>query len=106
MTSSSPDTRSSNPNGCSGRPLPPADLSTRRADREGYGCTECGRAFTIRPHFDVCGVRPGVFTVGDRSELLLIPVIAFKDAFTMKQSAAKTLGVAALGAAFAAVGAG
>jgi hypothetical protein len=29
-----------------------------------------------------------------------------KDAFTMKQSAAKTLGVAALGAAFAAVGAG
>jgi hypothetical protein len=37
---------------------------------------------------------------------LLISVSAFKDAFTMKQSAAKTLGVAALGAAFAAVGAG
>src|SRR3954468_15389732 len=33
-----------------------------------------------------------------------IPV--FKDAFNMKQSAAKTLGVAALGAAFAAAGAG
>jgi hypothetical protein len=58
--------------------------------------------FTIRPHFDVCGGEPAVFTVVDRS----YPVIAFKDAFTMKQSAAKTLGVAALGAAFAAVGAG
>jgi hypothetical protein len=36
----------------------------------------------------------------------VISLSAFKDAFTMKQSAAKTLGVAALGAAFAAVGAG
>lgn len=59
-------------------------------------------AFTIPPHFVVCGGAPPVFTVGDRSS----PVIAFKDAFDMKQSAARTLGVAALGAAFAAAGAG
>jgi hypothetical protein len=43
-----------------------------------------------------------VFTVLDRSS----PVNGSKDAFNMKQSAAKTLGVAALGAAFAAAGAG
>jgi hypothetical protein len=43
-----------------------------------------------------------VFTVLDRSD----PRHRTKDAFIMKQSAAKTLGVAALGAAFAAAGAG
>jgi len=43
-----------------------------------------------------------VFTVENRS----VPRIPFEDAFIMKQSAAKTLGVAALGAAFAAAGAG
>lgn len=37
---------------------------------------------------------------------LTSPSLGSKDAFKMKQSAAKTLGVAALGAAFAAVGAG
>lgn len=42
-----------------------------------------------------------MFTVVGRSK---VPVI--KDALKMKQSAAKTLGVAALGAAFAAAGAG
>jgi hypothetical protein len=35
-----------------------------------------------------------------------LPVVGSKEAFAMKQSAAKTLGVAALGAAFAAAGAG
>ena len=63
---------------------------------------KCGRVFTIRPHFDVCGRWVGMFTVVDRSHFR----IPFKDAFTMKQSAVKTLGVAALGAAFAAAGAG
>jgi hypothetical protein len=43
-----------------------------------------------------------VFTVLDRS----YPRHRTKDALIMKQSAAKTLGVAALGAAFAATGAG
>jgi hypothetical protein len=38
--------------------------------------------------------------------VISVSAFKFKDAFTMKQSAAKTLGVAALGAAFAAVGAG
>jgi len=41
-----------------------------------------------------------------RSWTAHIPVNGLKDAFHMKQSAAKTLGVAALGAAFAATGAG
>jgi hypothetical protein len=57
--------------------------------------------FTIRPHFDVCGRWRRVFTVVDRS----IPV-SIRGRIFMKQSAAKTLGVAALGAAFAAAGAG
>jgi hypothetical protein len=56
-----------------------------------------------RPHFDVCGGRHFVITVGNYRSL---PRSPFRGRISMKQSAAKTLGVAALGAAFAAAGAG
>jgi len=56
-----------------------------------------------RPFFRCClGWALDVYVSGP----LTFPVNAFKDGFTMKHSAAKTLGVAALGAAFAAAGAG
>ncbi|EFE67483.1 predicted protein [Streptomyces viridosporus ATCC 14672] len=58
--------------------------------------------FTFRPHFHVCGGRSRVFTVAGP---LTSPHPISRKRF-MKQSAAKTLGVAALGAAFAVAGAG
>jgi hypothetical protein len=33
---------------------------------ENFLGTKCGRVFTIRPHFDVCGERVGMFTVVNR----------------------------------------
>jgi hypothetical protein len=59
--------------------------------------------FTSRPHFDVCGGWCRVITV---AAPLTHPVIPLRGRIFMKQSAAKSLGVAALGAAFAATGAG